>query len=119
MKAANPFAQVPATPEQVIAQERRQLESDGLVTPGGATDLVVDRAVRELWESRVKTFVPVLALRQAREVLLARSATLPPQPSITADAIVATATALRHEPDPLSGDGDTLHVDHEGDSLRL
>jgi hypothetical protein len=117
MKAANPFAQVPATPEPVIAQVRRQLEADGLAMPEGALDHVVDRAVRELWGSRVKTFVPVLALRQAREVLLAQSATLPSQPGITNDARLATAPGPRRGPDSLSLD-DSLPFD-DGDSLRL
>ena len=40
-----------------------------LVSHGPDLDWVADRAVRELWGGRVKTFVPVLALRQAREML--------------------------------------------------
>jgi hypothetical protein len=72
MGPATPFAQTPATPEPIIAQVRRQLADDPVLgTPLEPTllDRVADRAVRELWESRVKTFVPVLALRQAREIL--------------------------------------------------
>ncbi len=71
MEAATPFAQMPATPEPVIAQVRRQLAGED--EPAGVSsaelDTVADRAVRELWGSRVKIFVPVLALRQARELL--------------------------------------------------
>ena len=66
------FAQTPATPEPVIAQVRRQLADDDLVgarVPTGVLDRVADQAVRELWSSRVKTFVPILALRTARDIL--------------------------------------------------
>jgi hypothetical protein len=71
MDAASPFAQVPITPEP-IAQVRRQLAAEALAGVGGhghTLDRVADCAVRELWSSRVKTFIPVLALRQAREML--------------------------------------------------
>jgi hypothetical protein len=67
-----PFAQTPSTPEPIIAQVRRQLADDdgvGARVPTGVLDRVADQAVRELWSSRVKTFVPVLALRTARERL--------------------------------------------------
>lgn len=71
MEAATPFAQMPAAPEPIIAQVRRQLAGED--EPAGVSaaelDTVADRAVRELWGSRVKIFVPVLALRQARELL--------------------------------------------------
>jgi hypothetical protein len=72
MGPVTPFAQMPATPEPIIAQVRRQLADDPVLgTPlePSLLDHVAERAVRELWESRVKTFVPVLALRQARELL--------------------------------------------------
>jgi hypothetical protein len=118
MKAAGPFAQVPLTPEPIIAQVRRQLERDGLAKPGGALDHVAERAVRELWGSRVKTFVPVLALRQAREVLLTQGATLPSRPAITADTLVTMAPAPRRGHDALSLNGDGLYVD-DGDALSL
>jgi hypothetical protein len=67
-----PFAQTPSTPEPIIAQVRRQLADDdrvGARVPTGVLDRVADQAVRELWSSRVRTFVPVLALRMARELL--------------------------------------------------
>src|SRR5215213_1910011 len=70
--AANPFAQMPTTPESIIAQVRRQLNDDAsrvMVVETAVLDQVAERAVRELWGSRIKTFVPVLALRQAREIL--------------------------------------------------
>ena len=72
MPPMTPFAQMPATPEPIIAQVRRQLVDDAhdaLRVQGDVIDRVADRAVRELWGSRVKTFVPVLALRVAREML--------------------------------------------------
>jgi hypothetical protein len=72
MENLTPFAQMPATPEPIIAQVRRQLAEDdrfGSQIPSGVIDRVADRAVRELWGSRVKTFVPILALRQAQEIL--------------------------------------------------
>jgi hypothetical protein len=72
MERLTPFAQMPTTPEPIIAQVRRQLAEDncfGRLVPGGVLDRVADRAVRELWGSPVKTFVPILALRQAQEIL--------------------------------------------------
>ena len=72
MEAANPFTQMPATPESMIAQVRRQLADDAprvMTVETTILDQVADQAVRELWGSRIKTFVPVLALRQAREIL--------------------------------------------------
>jgi hypothetical protein len=72
MGPMTPFAQMPATPEPIIAQVRRQLVADappGMTVTTTVLDHVAERAVRELWESRVKTFVPVLALRTAREML--------------------------------------------------
>jgi len=72
VELVTPFAQTPPTPEPIIAQVRRQLADDdrvGARVPTGVLDRVADQAVRELWSSRVKTFVPVLALRSAREIL--------------------------------------------------
>ena len=72
MGPVTPFAEMPSTPEPIIAQVRRQLADDARVgarVPTGVVDRVADQVVRELWSSRVKTFVPVLALRTAREIL--------------------------------------------------
>ena len=72
MQLVKPFARTPSTPEPIIAQVRRQLADDDWIddrVPTGVLDRVADQAVRELWSSRVKTFVPVLALRTARELL--------------------------------------------------
>ena len=80
MEALTPFAQMPTNPESIIAQVRRQLTDDAPLDRAGETtllDSVAERAVRELWSSRVKTFVPVLALRQAREVLREQDQQIP------------------------------------------
>lgn len=72
MDAATPFAQMPATPEPIIAQVRRQLATEdeqARMASSVELDTIADRVVRELWGSRVKVFVPVLALREARELL--------------------------------------------------
>ena len=72
MESANPFAQMPTTPEPIIAQVRRQLADDAPLDrtlEATLLDSLAERTVRELWGSRVKTFVPILALRQARAVL--------------------------------------------------
>ena len=71
-EAAKSFAQMPTTPEAIIAQVRRQLADDAsrvMTVEPAVLDQAAERAVRELWGSRIKTFVPVLALRQAREIL--------------------------------------------------
>jgi hypothetical protein len=85
---ANPFAQAPTTPEPIIAQVRRDLERDlggDLAIDVGLVDRVAERSDRDLWSSRVKTFLPVLALRDARETLRDHGidvvATRPPEPS--------------------------------------
>jgi hypothetical protein len=72
LEAANPFAEVPPEQELMIAQVRRQLANDlpqVMTVEPTVLDQVAERVVRELWESRIKTFVPLLALRQAREIL--------------------------------------------------
>lgn len=133
MDIANPFAQTPLTPDPVIAQVRRQLlaeTEDGRPSDETLVDGLVDRVVRELWNSRVKTFVPVLALRETRELLrVERSLASPPNREAplgtgeltggleTAvagsgrDRLVSARDALAHER------RDVLHAD--GDVLRL
>jgi hypothetical protein len=81
VEAASPFAQMPISPEPIIAQVRRQLADDaplGRTVETGLLDIVAERAVRELWGSRVKTFVPVLALREARAVLREQRVSIAP-----------------------------------------
>lgn len=76
MQATTPFAQMLTTPDPIIAQVRRQLARQYANVPDVAPtelDQIADRTVRDLWTSRVKTFVAILALRQAHEVLQART----------------------------------------------
>jgi hypothetical protein len=124
MPLVTPFAQMPTTPEPIIAQVRRQLMDDAhdaLRVRADMLDRVADRAVRELWGSRVKTFVPLLALRTAREMLhdqdrLVTAEHPPLHPT-------AAATAMRHYAeraprDLLPTDGDVLSLD-DRDALPL
>jgi len=74
MDASSPFAQMPPTPEPIVARVRADLErlTTGLTTPAGLDPArLADETVRQLWDSRVRVFVPVLALRKAKERLLA------------------------------------------------
>jgi hypothetical protein len=112
---ANPFAQVPPEPEAVVALVLDQLKrdcDDGRCPPGESVDRLVEAAVMELWDAPVKTFIPVLALRRARETLLAEH----PGASTEAagDRVVAWAPRRpRREPG-----ADVLEVD-DGDTLRV
>lgn len=121
MESLTPFAQMPTTPEPIIAQVQRQLADDprhGAMVSTTVLDRLADRAVRELWESRVKTFVPVLALRQARELLHDQGMVIGaerPQTSGTGDAATTgflQAAWLR--PDVLHLDADVLRLE-DGD----
>jgi len=123
--AANPFAQVPRSPEPIIAQVRRQLadeERTGLVSHGPVLDRVADRAVRELWGSRIKTFVPVLALRQAREMLRQQDVLIsvhqPQRPPVDASIVATLPPEERLRRDVLAIDGDVVSID-DRDVLRL
>lgn len=75
MSASLAVADRQVTPEFLTQRVRRQLDADcdlGRFQPCPATllDQVAAQSVHQLWdESRIKTFVPVLALRQAREAL--------------------------------------------------
>ncbi len=124
MDAANPFAQVPTTPEPIIAQVRRQLADEawpGLVSHGPVLDRVADRAVRELWSSRIRTFVPVLALRHAREMLRQQDAQISTQQPQRLNAHGSMATrphGARQRRDVLPIDGDVVSID-DRDVLHL
>ena len=125
MDAGNPFAQVPATPEPVIAQVRRQLADESwseLISHGPVLDRLADRAVRELWGSRIKTFVPVLALRQAREMLRQQDVLISmhqPQRFHADESMAATRPPKeRQRRDVLPLDGDVVSID-DRDVLRL
>lgn len=74
LDAANPFAQIPSTPEPIVAQVCRQLQTDPFVKSrlsSAELGRLASAAVRELWDCPVKTFVPILALRAVREQLSA------------------------------------------------
>ena len=125
MDAANPFAQVPTTPEPIIAQVRRQLADEvrtGLVSYGPVLDRVADRGVRELWGSRIKTFVPVLALRQAREMLRQQDVLIsmhqPQSPQVDASTAATLPTEERQRRDVLAIDGDVVSIE-DRDVLHL
>jgi hypothetical protein len=69
------FARMPATPAPLIAQVKRDLEriaADERLPTGYDLGRLAEAKVTELWDSRVKVFVPLLALRAAREELDAR-----------------------------------------------
>jgi hypothetical protein len=113
---ANPFAQMPSTPESIIAQVRRDLTAHSATMadfPAADLDRAAETAVRELWESRVKAFVPVLALRQARDMLYDRG-TIPAEPVSVAPVLQAAAVP-RRERDVLYVGDDVLRID--GDAL--
>ena len=124
MGPVTPFAQTPATPEPIIAQVRRQLADDPVLDmplEPGLLDHVAERAVRELWESRVKTYVPVLALRQAREILRAQDWLLTaeqPQPRPAAEASAMRRPAEYPPRDFLPINEDVLGLD-DRDALPL
>lgn len=82
METENAFGRVTFSPEAVIARVRNEVTRDCEVgrfdpcPPAETVDRVVAVAVSELWESRVKTFVSLLALRAVREELAAGSINL-------------------------------------------
>lgn len=72
MAQLTPFAEMPPSPEGLIAQLRQQLAArypEAAQTEAPSLDAVAERAVRQLWPSRIRTFVPVLALRDAQAIL--------------------------------------------------
>lgn len=88
MAETNAFAEAPPTPELFVARVREEL---GAVyahadVPAAEIDRAAVDAVDELWDRPIKTFIPVLALRAARERVAAAAATPPAatQPAITA-----------------------------------
>lgn len=112
MEATNPFAQMPLTPEPIIFQVCRELTADcEAARCPRETDLeqLAEDSVRALWNSRVRGFIPVLALRQARETLGVHDGR-----TVRADAVI-TETAPPHRPPPAQ---DVLKLDSQ-DVLRL
>ena len=95
MESSSLFAHMPSSPDAIVARVRTDLErfaADVGNPPGIDPARVADEAVRRLWESRVKVFIPVLAFREARERLLASNrwsgVTLA---SISAEPVTASA----------------------------
>jgi hypothetical protein len=93
-----------------------------LVSRGPVLDRVADRAVRELWGSRIKTFVPVLALRQAREMLRQQNELIamyqPQRPRADESTAAPRPLEARQRRDVLAIDGDAVSVD-DRDVLHL
>ena len=91
MEASNLFAQMPSTPEPIIAQVRRDLDADcaaAVCARGIDLDGLAETSVLALWDSRVRVFVPVLALREARETLGVHGGMLPASEAESSHAIV-------------------------------
>ncbi|MFN8593571.1 MAG: hypothetical protein U0031_19090 [Thermomicrobiales bacterium] len=71
MENTGAFAQGQTTPEAIIEHVVRQLAGLGAESDPQRVKAVAEQAVYSLWESPIKIFVPVLALREARETLQA------------------------------------------------
>jgi hypothetical protein len=75
--SASPTTVPELTPDSIIERLHRQLDTDrddGLLAGCDETllDNVIVQSVHGLWEeSRIKTYVPVLALRRARDQIRA------------------------------------------------
>lgn len=102
--ALTPFAQVPPTPDPIVARLREEAEADRRLlarAPAATIGAAVEAEVRALWTgSRVKVFVPVLALRAVREALGADG------PVIDVDV-----ARPRRSPPPAPRDEDELLLD--------
>jgi hypothetical protein len=124
VERVTPFAEMPSTPEPIIAQVRRQLADDdrvGARVPTGVLDRVADQVVRDLWSSRVKVFVPVLALRTAREILRDQDVVITAEYAELRRAVESAAMLDDAEQAPrdlLPIDDDVLAVD-DRDALPL
>jgi hypothetical protein len=118
MNAPTLFAQMPPTPEGIIAQLQRQLHAEfPAVSPStaSAVDTVVEQSVRALWPSRVTTFVPVLARREAVDWLNEQGLAAQP-PAVAADR-AQHAARLADLPTGPAAPRDVLPID--GDVMRL
>lgn len=90
MDGTSPFASTALSPEVVIARVRRHLaaEPGDRRPPPPAIEIeqAATAAVTALWDCRVKSFIEVIALRQARELLTA---------GVAAEALPAVVGAER------------------------
>ncbi len=71
----NLFAAVPSDAEAIVALVKREAEEECLddqLSPPVLDGCVRD-AIEGLWDSRIKTFVPLLALRRVRCCVRART----------------------------------------------
>jgi hypothetical protein len=110
------------TPESMIAQIRGELVADYADSPApraSALDQAADTAVRALWGARVTAFVPLLALRDAREALRAQmtpvaavaSASPTTRPNASVRGTLPARDLLRIDDDVLRhAQGDRLSV---------
>lgn len=115
MESVTLFAQPTATQETVIDRVRRDLlaEGTGRDTPAPVLAEAAETSVRALWDSRVKLFVPVLALRDARSKL--GSQAVPPERATANGSIPVAVTTV--QADVLDLTDDALNV--TGDTLDL
>lgn len=115
MESVTLFAQPTATQETVIDRVRRDLlaEGTGRDTPAPVLAEAAETSVRALWDSRVKLFVPVLALRDARSKL--GSQAVPPERATANRSAPVTVTT--GQADVLDLTDDALNV--TGDTLDL
>jgi hypothetical protein len=105
MAESNAFAEAPPTPELFVARVRRELDAvyADMDVPSGEIDRAAVDAVDELWDRPIKTFIPVLALRAAKERVAAKT-TMPPaaEPRATPRAVTnrppADRETLRFDP---------------------
>jgi hypothetical protein len=69
----NPFAQVPGDRESMVVLVLREASEEWQAArlPPPDLDACVREAVETLWESEVRTFVPLLALRRVRACIRA------------------------------------------------
>ncbi len=69
----NYFAQVPSDPENIVALVMREAEEEwrDQQLPAPMLDRCAREAVDVLWDSQVKTFVPLFALRRVRSCVRA------------------------------------------------
>ena len=70
----SPFATQPTTPDGIVAQVSRRADEEcagDSCRIGPQLDACVRDAVDAVWDGRVKTFVPVLALRRVRACIRA------------------------------------------------
>lgn len=65
----NPYAWVPTDINGIVRLVKREAAEEcvrGSCLVASVLDQCVEEAVTELWDSRVKTYVPLLALRRVR-----------------------------------------------------